>query len=115
MNCFPKQHRLLCKKQYDLVFQKAKKVFCNEFLVLYRNTNHTHARLGLAVSKKSLAKAYQRNRCKRIVRESFRQANLPEVDIIFLSRKGLDALTNQQLSDKLSKTWQKISKMQQAC
>ncbi len=108
MNSFPKQHRLLAKPQFDRVFQKAKRVFFPEFLLLFRFNETEKARIGLAISKKCVKKATERNRCKRLVRESFRLTSLPNVDIIFLSRRGLDQLSNAQLSDKLAIAWKKL-------
>ena len=43
-----------------------------------------HARLGLIVGKKAVARASARNRIKRVVRERFRMAGdtLPPVDLV---------------------------------
>ena len=43
-----------------------------------------HARLGLIVGKKAVAKASERNRIKRVIRERFRKAQneLPAVDLV---------------------------------
>lgn len=109
MNNLPKSKRLLNKPQFDRVFDKAKKVFLPEFLVLFRKSDG-EARLGLAISKKTVNKATARNRCKRLVRESFRTSLLPNVDIIFLSRRGLDKLSKSQLSQRLTLAWQKLEK-----
>lgn len=108
MFAFKKTQRLLKKIDYDHVFEKAKKVVTSEFVILYRKNELGHARLGLALSKKMIAKAYDRNRIKRILRESFRQTQLSRVDVIFLARKGLANQTNSNISAKLSKTWEKL-------
>jgi ribonuclease P protein component len=110
VNSFPKSCRLLAKPQFDRVFEKAKRVFFPEFIVLFRPNEKENACLGLAISKKSVKKAIDRNRCKRLVRESFRLSTLPNVDMIFLSRKGLDKLSNTQLSEKLAFAWKKLEK-----
>lgn len=110
MNSFPKSHRLLAKPQFDRVFDKAKRVFFPDFIVLFRKSTKETACLGLAISKKSVKRAIDRNRCKRIVRESFRLTPLPNMDIIFLSRRGLDKLSNTQLSEKLAFAWKKLQK-----
>ena len=113
MNSFPKSHRLLSKPQFDRVFDKAKRVFFPEFIILFRENESNSACLGLAISKKSVKKATDRNRCKRLVRESFRLNPIPCVDIIFLSRRGLDKLSNTQLSEKLALAWIKLEKSHQ--
>ena len=48
-----------------------------------RPTDAEHARLGLIVGKRLLRRAVDRNRAKRLLRESFRQrADLPAMDIV---------------------------------
>ena len=79
-----------------------------EFLILFQTSELNNARLGLTISKKNIKKASDRNRYKRLVRESFRLTLLPEVDIIFLSRRGLDNLSNAELNNKLASAWKKL-------
>ncbi|KTD62422.1 ribonuclease P protein component [Legionella shakespearei] len=109
MFAFKKTQRLLTKIEYDLVFQQAKKIVTTEFILLFRENNLGHARLGLALSKKMIAKAHDRNRIKRLMREGFRQAQLPAVDMIFLARQGIAKQTNSGLTTQLSKTWEKLT------
>ena len=49
----------------------------------HAKNNLEHPRLGLTVAKKHLKRAHDRNRIKRLVRESFRlsQHNLPSCDL----------------------------------
>ena len=48
-----------------------------------RPNTHRTPRLGLIVAKRALRRAVDRNRAKRVIRESFRQtATLPPVDIV---------------------------------
>jgi ribonuclease P protein component len=105
---FKKKQRLLKKIDYDRVFQKAKKMVTTEFIILYRENDVGCARLGLALSKKMIAKSHDRNRIKRVLRESFRQKQLPLVDLIFLARQGLAKQSNANISANLSKVWEKI-------
>ena len=113
MSSFTKKQRLLVKAQFDNVFKQAQKVFFKEFLVLFRTNDTGMARLGFAVSKKSIAKANGRNRCKRLVRESFRHTTLPNVDIVFISRHGFEHLSNSVVNQKLTQAWQKLSGIQE--
>nr|WP_238584629.1 ribonuclease P protein component [Legionella worsleiensis] len=98
----------MTKKDYDHVFEQAKKIVTTEFVVLYRNNNLGHARLGLALSKKMIAKAHDRNRIKRLLREGFRTQKLPAVDMIFLAKHGVARQTNSGINSQLSKTWEKL-------
>lgn len=109
MFAFKKTQRLLKKIDYDYVFDKARKIVTSDFIILYRENKLGYARLGLALSKKMIAKAHDRNRIKRLLREKFRQSRLPAVDIIFLARQGIAKQTSSCINTKLSKTWEKLA------
>lgn len=48
-----------------------------------RATDAANARLGLIVAKRVLRRAVDRNRAKRVIRESFRQrCDLPQLDVV---------------------------------
>jgi ribonuclease P protein component len=106
---FKKQQRLLKKIDYDCVFEQAKKIVTQEFVILYRKNKIGHTRLGLALSKKMIAKAHERNRIKRLIRESFRQEKLPAIDVIFLARSGVAKQLNTGINKTLNKTWEKLN------
>jgi ribonuclease P protein component len=108
VHCFNKTQRLLKKSEYDNVFSKAKRLVTSYFIILYCENQVGHARLGLALSKKMIAKAHDRNRIKRLVRESFRTGCLPAVDVVVLARPGLAQIQNSIITAKLSKTWDKL-------
>ncbi|KTD07718.1 ribonuclease P protein component [Legionella jamestowniensis] len=108
MNCFDKTRRLLKKSDYDYVFAQAKKVVTSEFIFLYRNNSLGYARLGLALSKKIISKAHDRNRLKRLLRETFRVKQLPAIDVVVLARPGVANAENKTLNAKLGKTWDKL-------
>lgn len=109
MFAFKKTHRLLTKKDYSHVFEQAKKIVTSEFIILFRENNLGYARLGLALSKKMIAKAHDRNRIKRLIRESFRQKELPGVDMIFLARQGVAKQANSNINTRLGKSWEKLT------
>lgn len=109
MFCFKKTQRLLNKADYDRVFVKAKKLVTAEFIVLFRENTAGQARLGLALSKKAIAKSHDRNRIKRQIRESFRKANLPAVDIIFLAKRGIATVDNSSIAINLGKLWPRLT------
>ena len=108
MYCFEKTRRLLKKSDYDFVFDQAKKVVSSDFIFLYRDNTLGHARLGLAISKKKMSKAHDRNRAKRILRESFRTRCLPAIDIVVLARTNLSNVQNAVISNNLNHTWDKL-------
>lgn len=66
-------------------------------------------RLGLAVSKKALPHAVDRNRFKRIVRESFRAAlDLPACDVVILASPAARATERRQLALELGEYWKRL-------
>lgn len=105
---FAKNNRLLTKHDYNHVFNQAKKIVTPDFTILYRGNLVGHARLGLALSKKVIVKAHDRNRIKRLLRETFRVHNLPAVDIIVLARTNILKTTNPLIIRGLNKVWDKL-------
>lgn len=109
LNGFDKTRRLLTKENYNAVFEQATKITSSDFLFLYRLNKIGHARLGLALSKKMIRKAHDRNRLKRMLRETFRlQTGLPPVDIIVLAKFGVGNKEHTLLRVNLEKSWNKL-------
>lgn len=100
---------MLKKNDYDRVFKNSKKIATNGYVILYKENDLSYPRLGLALSKKMISKAHDRNRVKRIVRESFRLAKLPPVDLVVLAKPGLSMQRNHDINIKLNSTWEKIT------
>lgn len=69
----------------------------------------SEARLGLAISGKAVPRSVDRNRIKRLARESFRarRAALPALDIVILARSGAAAAPAAQLRETLDRLWTK--------
>lgn len=98
------------KSDYSAVFEQAKKISTSHFTLLFRENTIGHARLGLVFSKKTIAKAHDRNRLKRLLREAFRlRKDLKSVDIVVLTKRGVDKTMRSSLVDQLDKTWLKLS------
>jgi len=108
VNDFPKTKRLLKKIEYDVVFGNAKRLITSDFIFLYRRNTIEHARLGLAISKKMVAKSHDRNRLKRLLRETFRVATLPNIDVVVLAKRGVADVQNSILISHLSGVWGKL-------
>ncbi|MCH9690119.1 MAG: ribonuclease P protein component [Gammaproteobacteria bacterium] len=107
---FNKTHRLLTKKDFDLVFKHALRKTSAEFTVLFKLNNLESARLGLVLSKKVIRKAHDRNKIKRIIRESFRlNTCLPAVDVVVLAKPAVNQASSQQLRINLGKLWNALS------
>lgn len=91
------------------MFQRGFKTITSEFVVFHVMNMSGLARLGLALSKKHLPKAHDRNRIKRLLRESFRCQSLPTIDVVFLARNKLVATDNQTINKELSFLWKKLT------
>ncbi|KKO06608.1 hypothetical protein LCGC14_0064160 [marine sediment metagenome] len=81
-------------------------------MLLARENNLDHCRLGLVIAKKSVRHAVDRNKIKRIARDSFRhnRAEMENMDIIVLARKGLGDLDNTALHKLFADMWRRLIK-----
>lgn len=110
---FTKSQRLLNAAAFKAVFDQADyKVSSRVFLCLAKKNSQNSPRLGLIIAKKHVRLAVERNRIKRIIRESFRlhQHEIPHVDLIVLARKGIEEMDNATLHKEFAKTWQRLCK-----
>lgn len=80
------------------------------FTVLWRENGTSQARLGLALAKKNLRRAADRNLVKRIVRESFRhrQQALAGLDLVVLARAGIRCDDRQEIAAAIGRHWERI-------
>lgn len=70
---FPAGEKLKQKKEIGLLFEKGKwKTSGNLRIITLRSEEFPHLRFGVSVSKKYFKKAVDRNRIKRLLRESYR-------------------------------------------
>ncbi|RDI99093.1 ribonuclease P protein component [Dyella solisilvae] len=80
------------------------------FSVRYRPNGLDHPRMGLAISKRVSKRAVDRNRIKRLVRESFRRhrLELPPVDLMVMAREQAVGLPGPELLAELDVLWKKL-------
>lgn len=114
---FRPEQRIRNGKGFQVVFDSPHcKVAMPQYLVLIRANQQQKPRLGFVIARKKIRFAVNRNRIKRVVRDSFRlhQYDLPTVDVVFIARQGLDKLSNSELASALVKTWQQVNRRYQA-
>ncbi|MBE9590595.1 ribonuclease P protein component [Moraxella sp. K127] len=124
--CFTKAQRLLSPNDFKRVFDNPIKKIHSEHLLLFVQTGmpeQTHARLGLAITKKKVKLAVMRNRLKRLTREYFRHTapTLGAVDVVLIVKKNYTKETD--LHDELIHIFEKLamlfpsdlSKINQSC
>jgi len=109
---FTPAHRLRHKPQFDLLYREGRRHGDTYFLVLTRPNQLAHARLGLSIAGKAVGNAVNRNRVKRVIRESFRLNlhRLPLVDIVVNARPPARAAINPLLTRSLEQLWDKLAR-----
>jgi ribonuclease P protein component len=107
---FPDQFRLRTPADYKKVFNDPVKLTDKFFTVLATKNQLPHARLGLAIAKKTIKKAVARNRIKRAVRESFRlqRQHIVNIDIVVLARGDAANAPSVLLRKSLERHWLKL-------
>ena len=110
---FSREKRLLTPRHFKAVFDSPTgKVPGKNLLLLARSNDLDHPRLGLVIGKKSVKLSVQRNRLKRLMRESFRlnQDSLVGWDIVIVARKGLGDVENPELIQHFGKLWKRLAR-----
>lgn len=105
--------RLLTSAEFRTVFDQVDvKAPSAQCLLLARRNELHRPRLGFIISKKNVKHAVQRNRVKRFAREYLRlsQHELPALDVVFMGRKGIDLLSDDDLHSLIRKQFQKLAK-----
>jgi len=114
---FSKQQRLLKAREFQRVFdQSSLKASTRTILLLAAANPLGHPRIGFIIAKKQVRLAVQRNRIKRVIRESFRTLNNPTLsyDVIILVRKELEKLSNQEIRLEFERQWHKLARQENA-
>ena len=108
---FQRRMRLLTASDYGRVFQHPQKSSGKALTVLARQSGRETARLGLAIPRKQIRKAVERNRIKRLVRESFRrhQDLLRGLDVVVIGRSDLVKKNTQGVYECLQNHWRQVS------
>lgn len=112
LTAFPRGSRLLRPEEFSRVFDDAPFRSTGVFLVVLARPNGLNTpRLGLAVSKKHIKTAVQRNRVKRLIRETFRlrQAVLGAFDYVAIARAPARLASRTDLLAALDRQWAEIT------
>ena len=110
---FSREKRLLTPRHFKAVFDSPSgKVPGKSLLLLARENGLDHPRLGLVIGKKAVKLSVQRNRLKRLMRDSFRrnQEILAGWDIVIVARKGLGDIENPELHQHFGKIWKRLAR-----
>jgi|HubBroStandDraft_4_1064222.scaffolds.fasta_scaffold1014393_1 ribonuclease P protein component len=107
----PPERRMRRPAEFKRAYAAGKRLG-NEFFTVSAQANGlTSPRLGMSIAARILRRAVDRNRLRRLIRESFRlyQHSLPPLDIVIGVRAGVLSADNASLRSSVEKIWQKIS------
>ncbi|WP_439131156.1 ribonuclease P protein component [Polaribacter sp.] len=106
-----KKERLKSKKLIENLYKNGKSIKVFPFRMVYFQTNHTSdfpAQVGVSVAKRNFKKAPDRNRLKRLMRETYRlqkeivYENLEIPYVFMISYIGKEEKSYQELYSKMN-------------
>jgi ribonuclease P protein component len=101
--------RLHTPAEFGRVFGDATRSADKFFTVLGRPNEHAFARLGLTISRRSAKRSVDRNRLKRLARESFRcTPGLPAWDFVVLAKPLAAQTPAPELRRSLDEHFQRL-------
>jgi ribonuclease P protein component len=107
---FPRACRLLAGSDFSRVFAGADRSSDRFFTVLSRLNDVAAARLGLAIARRAAALAVDRNRLKRLARESFRQLELLPLAFVVMAKREAVSAPNPSLRSSLDRHFLRLSR-----
>jgi ribonuclease P protein component len=109
---FQQRFRLTKATDFERVFRENQRSVDDLFTVLYRRNGLEYPRLGLAIAKRQVRFAVERNRLKRLIRESFRDAKqqLSDLDVVIMARRKAGASDNAVVYASLARHWHSLSR-----
>ncbi len=107
----PRHARLRCAADFSAIRRNSVRQGGRCFTIRYRPNGLVYARLGLAVSRRVSRRAVERNRIKRLLRESFRRKRtyLPAVDFLVMARESASGRSGAELLADMDALWRKLS------
>ncbi|MEO7067963.1 MAG: ribonuclease P protein component [Rhodanobacter sp.] len=107
---FPREARLRQAADFAALRTSSGRASGRCFRLRYRSNALGHARLGLAISKRVSKRAVERNRIKRLLRESFRRIRLelPAIDLVVMAREEAAGVPGAELLAEINLLWEKL-------
>ncbi len=113
---YPRTARLLKAGDFAALRGNSKRISARHFLAEFSPNAQPTCRLGQAVSRRVSKRAVDRNRIKRLARESYRHifAGLPCVDILLIARSSAVKTPSSELRADLEGLWKKLATLKPA-
>lgn len=110
-NTLSKNYFLQKARDFSNVWAKPRRAKGEYATLVARENNLGIPRIGFLVAKRKVKKAVDRNKIKRLVKESFRlnKKTIANFDIIFLLNKEPDLKNSYLLSQELNRQWRKFA------
>lgn len=112
----PRTARLLKPGDFAALKVRSRRISVSHFLAEFSPNDQPTCRMGQAVSRRVSRRAVDRNRIKRLVRESYRhvRGRLPSVDILLIARTSAVSTPSAVLREDLSALWNKLMSLKAA-
>ena len=109
---FPRRVRLTAAADFQHTLRHGRRIHVDQLMAVVHHSTAAIPRLGLAIVKRHVRRAHERNRIKRLAREFFRhqQTALPPVDCVLMVKAGVDQLSNAELQHQLSALFQLVNR-----
>jgi len=107
----PKQHRLPAS-QFQSVFRSGQKIFADDFVCILQKSSGNVSRFAFVVSTKVAKYAIDRNRMKRVLRESVHHLLTtirPGYDIVFVAKKNFAMKKEKDIEQIVRGLYSKLS------
>lgn len=91
----PKEARLLKRAEFLRVYEQGARIEGRFMTVFFLPSEHSRHRAGITATKKAIGKAHDRNRAKRLLRETFRLSKVglteiePKMDWVLNARRSI--------------------------
>jgi len=103
------KHSIPSSEGFDEIFAKPDfKTHSNHFLLLAKKNTHGRPRIGVAVRKKDIKLAVNRNKIKRKIKGGFlaNTLNLSAADYVVLVKKNIPEM-NKVITEEINEIWTK--------
>lgn len=116
MYSFPRSSRLCKADEFKRVWGRAKRYSMSCVAVFVCPNVLGRPRLGLSIGKKNVRRAVDRNRLKRIARETFRvsQSTLGSCDLVVVAYKGAAQIEPCKQYRHFQQLWLRVSAAQES-